>query len=337
MEETTVMKIPGNEITKLDKFDGSFFKRWKGKMHFFLTALKIAHVLNEEKPTAPTNTTGETPVQKQQREKWKQDDFMCKGYILNWLSNTLYDVYEPKFANSTSRELWEDLDKKYKIEDAGNKKFPISKLFDYRMVGDKSIISQTYELQDLMNQIISEGHSLDESFQVSTIISKLPFVWKDCRKELKQKKDAMTMQELIKYIQVGENSRKLDKLELEEKSPKVHVIENASSKDKKRKFDGKGTVSDKKKGNFTTRKAACWKWEKAGHFKNKCRVYLKEKQQKDQANVVDNDDWTAMIFEVYAVGDDEEWWIDSGATKHIAKNKNLFKVYDPIAEDKISL
>ncbi|XP_043710545.1 uncharacterized protein LOC122659507 [Telopea speciosissima] len=186
MEETAIIKIPGNEISKLEKFDGSFFKRWKGKIYFFLTALKLAHVLNEEKPVAltPTDTTaeassGEAPVQKQQPQKWEQDDFMCKGYILNGLSNTLYDVYEPKFADSTSRELWEDLDKKYKIEDAGNKKFIISKLFDYRMVRDKSIISQTCELQGLMNQIISKGHSLDESFLVSSIISKLPFAWKD--------------------------------------------------------------------------------------------------------------------------------------------------------------
>ncbi|XP_043714511.1 bifunctional enzyme IspD/IspF-like [Telopea speciosissima] len=56
MEETAIMKIPGNEISKLEKFDGSFFKRWKGKMYFFLTALKLAHVLNEEKPVAPTLT-----------------------------------------------------------------------------------------------------------------------------------------------------------------------------------------------------------------------------------------------------------------------------------------
>ncbi|XP_043698777.1 uncharacterized protein LOC122649615 [Telopea speciosissima] len=205
MEETAIMKIPGNEISKLEKFDRSFFKRWKGKMYFFLTALKLAHVLNEEKPVPPISTDGEpssaeTLVQIKQRQKWEQDDFMCKGYILNELSNSQYDVYKPKFADSASKELWEDLDKKYKIEDAGNKKFLVSKLFDYRMLGDKSIISQTYELQGLMNQIISEGHSLDKSFQVSSIISKLPFAWKDCWKELKQKKDVMTMPELIKYI-----------------------------------------------------------------------------------------------------------------------------------------
>ncbi|XP_043700083.1 tyrosine-protein kinase Fer-like [Telopea speciosissima] len=158
-------------------------------MYFFLTALKIAHVLNEEKAVALTNTDGE-PTSKE----------------------TL-----PKFAESTPKELWEDLDKKYKIEDASNKKFLVN-----------------------------------------------------CRKELKQKKDTMTMQELIK---------------------------------------------------------------KADHFKKQCRVYLKEKQQKNQANMVDNDDLAAMISEAYTIGDDEEWWIDSGVTKHIAKNKNLFKIYVPIVDE----
>ena len=37
-----------NEIAKLDKFNGTHSRRWKGKM-YFLVALKLAHVLNEEK------------------------------------------------------------------------------------------------------------------------------------------------------------------------------------------------------------------------------------------------------------------------------------------------
>ncbi|KAK2999123.1 hypothetical protein RJ639_024607 [Escallonia herrerae] len=99
----------------------------------------------------------------------------------------------------------------------------------------KSVITQIHELQMIMNLIISEDHSLDESFQVSTIISKLPLAWKECRKELKQKKDAMTMQEWVKYIQVEENSRNLDRLELEDnKSSKALVIDHGSLSGSKR-------------------------------------------------------------------------------------------------------
>ncbi|KAK3031007.1 hypothetical protein RJ639_036857 [Escallonia herrerae] len=214
-------------------------------MYFFLATLKIAYVLTIPKPIvdeAADEAIKQTAMK--QKQRWEDDDTYCKGYILGGLSDILYDVYEIKYANSTAKELCDDLDSKYKTEDAGNKKFLISKLFDFRLVDSKSVITQIHELQMIMNLIILEGHSLDESFQVSTIISKLPLAWKECHKELKQKKDAMTMLELVKYIQVEENSRNLDRLELEDnKSSKALVIDHGSSSGTKRKLDGQASAS----------------------------------------------------------------------------------------------
>ncbi|KAK3020283.1 hypothetical protein RJ639_045832 [Escallonia herrerae] len=59
-----------------------------------------------------------------QKQKWEEDDTYCKGCILGGLSDTLYDVYEIKYENNSAKELWDDLDNKYKMEDAGNKKIP---------------------------------------------------------------------------------------------------------------------------------------------------------------------------------------------------------------------
>ncbi|KAK3029652.1 hypothetical protein RJ639_037969 [Escallonia herrerae] len=112
----------------------------------------------------------------------------------------LFMMCEIKYTNSSANELWDALDSKYKMEDARNKKFFINNLFDFRMIDNKSVITQIHELQMIMNIIILEGHSLNESFQVPTIISKLPLAWKECRKELKQKKDAMTIQELVRSL-----------------------------------------------------------------------------------------------------------------------------------------
>ncbi|KAK3033130.1 hypothetical protein RJ639_036489 [Escallonia herrerae] len=231
-------------------------------MYFFLATLKIAFVLTIPKPIVD-EATDEAIKQTamKQKQRWEDDDTYCKGYILGGLSDTLYDVYEIKYANSTAKELWDDLESKYKTKDAGNKKFLISKLFDFRMENSKFVITQIHELQMIMNLIISEGHSLDESFQVSTIISKLPLAWKECRKELKQKKNAMTMQELVKYIQVEENSRNLDRLELEEnKSSKALVIDHGSSSGTKRKLDGQASASTNRQDKP---KKACWKNQKS--------------------------------------------------------------------------
>ncbi|KAK3028563.1 hypothetical protein RJ639_039085 [Escallonia herrerae] len=145
-------------------------------------------------------------MKQKQKQKWGEDDTYCKGYTLGGLSDTLYDVYEI----------------------------------------NKSVITQIHELQMIMNLIISEGHSLDESFQVSTIISKLPLAWKECRKELKQNKDAMTMQELVKYIQVEENYQNfnLDRLKLDDnKSSKALVVDHGSFSGTKRKLDGQASAS----------------------------------------------------------------------------------------------
>ncbi|KAK3027542.1 hypothetical protein RJ639_042311 [Escallonia herrerae] len=133
------------------------FLRWKSKMYFFLATLNIAYVLTIPKPIvdeAADEATKQTVMKQKQK---------C------------------------AKELWDDLDSKYKTEDVGNKKFLIT--------------------------------------------------WKVCRKELKQKKDAMTMQELVKYIQVKENSGNLDRLELEDnKSSKALVVDHGSSSGSKHLF-----------------------------------------------------------------------------------------------------
>ena len=60
-----------NEIAKLDKFNGTHSRRWKGKM-YFLVALKLAHVLNEEKLEEEEE---ETDADMKVRQKWEQEDF----------------------------------------------------------------------------------------------------------------------------------------------------------------------------------------------------------------------------------------------------------------------
>ena len=43
-------------------------------------------------------------------EAWKHADFLCKGYILSALEDDLYNAYS---AITTSKELWNALEKKY--------------------------------------------------------------------------------------------------------------------------------------------------------------------------------------------------------------------------------
>ena len=50
----------------------------------------------------------------------------------------------------------------------------MGKFLDYKMLDSKTVISQVEDLQVILHDILAEGMSLSESFQVAAIIEKLP-------------------------------------------------------------------------------------------------------------------------------------------------------------------
>ena len=78
------------DIVKLDRFDGGSFKRWQKKMQFLLATLKVSYVLTNPYPEESEN---ETLTASRDRLKFENDDFICRGHILNAMSDPLFDVY----------------------------------------------------------------------------------------------------------------------------------------------------------------------------------------------------------------------------------------------------
>nr|KAJ0189713.1 hypothetical protein LSAT_V11C800426430 [Lactuca sativa] len=69
-----------NKFDKLNKFEGQDFRRWKNKMHFLLTTLKMVYVLSI---TMLDFVDDENLEATRRRSKWDNDDCIFRGYILN--------------------------------------------------------------------------------------------------------------------------------------------------------------------------------------------------------------------------------------------------------------
>ena len=194
----SVSKNPYDE--KPDKFNGTDFKRWQQKMLFYLTTMNLANITREDVPKATTDPpNGEMLLT---IEAWMQSDFLCRNYILNRLENNLYDIYS---SYKTANEVWEMLEKKYKTEDDGAKKFVIGKFLKYNMADTKTVIKQVEEIQVLIHELHAEGCAISEQFQVGSIIEKLPPSWRDFKVYLKHKRREMTMEDLILRLRVEED------------------------------------------------------------------------------------------------------------------------------------
>ncbi|XP_052198407.1 uncharacterized protein LOC127805691 [Diospyros lotus] len=199
---------PTPHVEKPPPFNGEDFKRRQQKMSFYLTTLNLAHILKEDCPVvSEENMTTETVAA---REAWMHSDFLCKNYILSGLADPLYNVYCTAYA--TSKQLWETLEKKYKLEDAGTKKFLVDKFLDYKIVETKLVVNQMEELQIIISDLHSEGLVINEPFQVAAVIEKLPPSWKDFKNYLKHKRKELSMEDLALRLRIEEDNRKGDKV-----------------------------------------------------------------------------------------------------------------------------
>ncbi|WJZ94150.1 hypothetical protein VitviT2T_013032 [Vitis vinifera] len=331
----TAVPISVSPGEKPEKFSGLNFKRWQQKMLFYLTTLNLARFLTED---APKLKEDEHDIQVISAiDAWKHSDFLCRNYVMNGLADSLYNVYSDK---KTAKELWESLDRKYKTEDAGTKKFVVGRFLDYKMVDSKTVVSQVQELQVILHEIHAEGMMLSETFQVAAIIEKLPPAWKDFKNYLKHKRKEMSIEDLIIRLRIEEDNRRSEKKGAHTlNEAKANFVEHGqSSKAKKNNNKGKGSKLGPKGGISKKPKfqGKCFNCGKQGHKSVDCRLPKKNKPK--EANVIDDItknvpdiDLTAVVSKVNLVGSNpKEWWIDTGATRHVCSDKKMFSTFEPI-------
>ena len=119
-------------------------------MLFYLTTLGLVRFLTEDPPTK--NEDEQDRDYLITHEAWNNSDYLCRHYVMNCLSDSLYDMYS---AKKLAKELWESLDQKNKIEDAKAKKFFVDLFLDFKIVDSKTVMSQVQEFQIILHEILS--------------------------------------------------------------------------------------------------------------------------------------------------------------------------------------
>nr|GEW44047.1 zinc finger, CCHC-type [Tanacetum cinerariifolium] len=128
-----------SSFAKLKKLEEVDFRRWQKKMHFMVFSMSVGYVLT----THMSEDGGENPIVEQVKKmaKWDNDDHVCRGLILNGMSDFLFDIYHNV---ETSKELWDTLEAKYMAEDASNKKFLVSNFTNYKMTNSRPVFTMSF-------------------------------------------------------------------------------------------------------------------------------------------------------------------------------------------------
>ncbi|GJV25560.1 hypothetical protein Tco_1378255 [Tanacetum coccineum] len=137
------MKYMASNFANLVKFEGVDFRRWQKKIHFLLSSMSVVYVLTTPIP----NDGGDNPTVKQvrKRAKWDNNDYVCRGLILNGMSDS-QNV-------ESSKELWDSLKAKYMADDASSKKFLVSNFINYKTTDSRLVLEQYNELLDFKHTL----------------------------------------------------------------------------------------------------------------------------------------------------------------------------------------
>ncbi|XP_076917638.1 uncharacterized protein LOC143577794 [Bidens hawaiensis] len=167
-----------------------------------------------------------------------------------------------------------------------------------------------------------ERMTFSETFQVAAMIEKLPPSWVDFMNYLKHKRKEMTIEDLFVRLRIEEDNRLELKGTQVEVSAKENMVEHGQSS---RGY--KGNKNHKPYG----------KRNEFGHHVDRCN-----KPKKEGANMIDEDekliamitDLSTMMDEVNLVSNHPKgWWIDTGANRHVCRDKTLFRKFKEVAGD----
>ncbi|XP_059310880.1 uncharacterized protein LOC132062298 [Lycium ferocissimum] len=231
---------------------------------------------------------------KAEGKKREEDELLCRGHILNTLTDRLYDLY----SNLTSpREIWTALQTTYENEKRGIDKFLSLQYFEFKMIDTNPIMDQIHELQILVPKLSDLEVKIPDALQIGAILSKLPSSWNNYRKKILHSTDKLTVEQFRTHLQIESETRARDAV-VQASSSIVNVV----------RVNGKSRNSEK--------------------------VDAVESSSKGLVAMISTipSEMVKELNMATTTTKNQDRWLDSGATIHVCHDKNMFKTYSEVKD-----
>ncbi|KAK4276828.1 hypothetical protein QN277_014933 [Acacia crassicarpa] len=153
----------------------------------------------------------------------------------------------------------------------------------------------------------------------------------------------MSLEDLIVRLRIKEDNKISEKkLGSNPIVSKANIVEDGPKPKKRKRSNERSFKQGHKRGPSKGQKfrGKCYNCGKPGHRAKDCKKPKNFKKKNTEANMVDNTtnkmdsmSLLAVVMQCNLVGNTKEWWVDTGATRHVCANKWMFSSYTPAKQD----
>ena len=339
-----------SSLYSIDKLNNTNFSSWKFRIQMVLTDRSLWEYVNGT--IIPPVSDG-TEAANRKLAEWKKKDGCALAQIaLTVGNNELIHVKRAK----TAAEAWTKICSVYEAKGLAAKIFLRRKFFNARLKEGDTMQAHVNGIRDLADQLDAIGSAVDDSDIAMTLLCSLPEDYESLIVALESRPPNELTSDFVADRLIDEEKRRSESMNVKlngSSEAAFYGNYNNNNNNSAPRSGGGGSGNNNigkgngkkcsycKKPNHT--ESTCYR--KHGHPSNKgnnnnntAAVAIQSNSNHHDVNDNSNDEFYGFTTHLAGmVIEDDEWVIDSGATRHFCPNREMFSDFQSISPTKVVL